>query len=97
MINQTLLYCGAALPLFWGVAHLFPTRQVIAGFGSISEDNKRILTMEWIIEGVGIFGMVSMDPFHFSIDGVADMRGTGGLYFDGHHGTGRMQNDILGG
>ncbi|MBW2142343.1 MAG: hypothetical protein JRG97_14970 [Deltaproteobacteria bacterium] len=54
MINQILLYLGAALPIFWGIAHLFPTRSVVAGFGEISLDNKRIITMEWIIEGVAL-------------------------------------------
>ena len=38
--------------IFWGVAHLFPTASVIRGFGPITQDNKRILAMEWIIEGV---------------------------------------------
>ncbi|UCE46906.1 MAG: hypothetical protein JSW47_15005 [Phycisphaerales bacterium] len=52
MINQVLLYMGSALLLFWGVAHLFPTKSVVKGFGGISLDNKRIITMEWIIEGV---------------------------------------------
>jgi hypothetical protein len=52
MINQILLYAGAAFVAFWGIAHLFPTRNVVAGFGDISEDNKNIITMEWIIEGV---------------------------------------------
>jgi hypothetical protein len=54
MINLVLLYSGSALPLFWGIAHLFPTRSVVSGFGDISIDNKRIITMEWIIEGVAL-------------------------------------------
>jgi hypothetical protein len=54
MFNKGLLYLGAALPLFWGIAHIFPTRSVVRGFGDISLDNKRIITMEWIIEGVSL-------------------------------------------
>ena len=55
MINLVLLYAGAALPLIWGVAHLFPTKNVVAGFGDISLDNKRIITMEWINEAAALF------------------------------------------
>jgi hypothetical protein len=54
MLNKTLLFTGALFLLFWGVAHLFPTKNVVDGFGSISLDNKRIITMEWIIEGVAL-------------------------------------------
>ena len=54
MVNQILLYLGAFLPLFWGVAHLFPTQSVVSGFGAISLDNRRIITMEWITEGVAL-------------------------------------------
>lgn len=49
-MNQILLYIAAGLLGFWGVAHLFPTRNVVKGFGEISIDNKRILTMEWVNE-----------------------------------------------
>jgi hypothetical protein len=52
MINTLLLSIGAALSLGWGIAHLFPTRNVVKGFGDLSADNKNILTMEWVIEGV---------------------------------------------
>jgi hypothetical protein len=52
MTNQILLYTGAVLPFLWGIAHLFPTRSVVRGFGDISLDNKRIIAMEWILEGV---------------------------------------------
>jgi len=36
------------LPLVWGIAHLFPTKSVVEGFGEISDDNKKIVTMEWL-------------------------------------------------
>lgn len=55
MANQVFLYLGAALPIFWGIAHLFPTKSVVESFGDISLDNKRIITMEWIVEGVSLF------------------------------------------
>jgi hypothetical protein len=54
MINQILLYAGSLFPFAWGVAHLFPTKNVVRGFGDISLDNQRIITMEWIIEGVAL-------------------------------------------
>ena len=54
MINQVLAYIGAAFVTLWGIAHLFPTRGVVAGFGDISTDNRYIITMEWIVEGVAL-------------------------------------------
>ena len=52
MFGQVLIYLGAVLTCVWGVAHLFPTRSVVKDFGEISSDNKNIITMEWINEGV---------------------------------------------
>lgn len=54
MIEQILLYAGGFLPTAWGIAHLFPTKSVVNGFGAISADSRRIITMEWIIEGVAL-------------------------------------------
>jgi len=54
MINQVLLYLGSLFLFLWGTAHLFPTKSVVEGFGNISLDNKRIITMEWIIEGLAL-------------------------------------------
>ena len=47
-----LTIIGSALIIMWGTAHLFPTKNVVKGFGNISEDNKNIVRMEWINEGV---------------------------------------------
>ncbi len=46
-----LLYVAAVLTVAWGVSHLFPTKNVVKGFGNISLDNQRVITMEWINEG----------------------------------------------
>jgi len=53
-MQSTFLYSGAVLTAIWGIAHLFPTKDVVTGFGDISEDNRHIITMEWIIEGVSL-------------------------------------------
>lgn len=53
-MSAIILYIAAALPIIWGISHLLPTKNVVAGFGDISEDNRNIITMEWIIEGVSL-------------------------------------------
>jgi len=53
-MNQIVVYAGAGLTVMWGIAHLFPTQSVVKGFGEISVDNRRIITMEWIVEGVAL-------------------------------------------
>jgi hypothetical protein len=52
MISDILLYVGAGVITLWGIAHIIPTKSVVSGFGQISQDNKRIITMEWIAEGL---------------------------------------------
>ena len=68
MFNQVLLYSGSAFISFWGVAHLFPTRSVVSGFGEIAVDNKRIITMEWIIEGITLIFIGSINAIVTVID-----------------------------
>jgi uncharacterized membrane protein YadS len=53
-MDLILLYLGSGLTVIWGVAHLFPTKAVVQGFGEISIDNQRIITMEWITEGFAL-------------------------------------------
>lgn len=54
MANIILVLIGAILTMVWGITHLFPTKNVVRDFGEISEDNKNIITMEWIIEGMSL-------------------------------------------
>lgn len=69
MLNQILFCVGGTITIGWGIAHLFPTNSVVKGFGEISIDNKHIITMEWIIEGVAlifigviVFGVTMIEP-----------------------------------
>lgn len=52
MLNNILIYIGSIIIIIWGIAHLIPTKTVIAGYGNISRDNKLILIMEWVAEGL---------------------------------------------
>lgn len=54
MSGVVLAYLGAFSVALWGAVHLVPTRGVIASFGDISPDNKRVVAMEWITEGVSL-------------------------------------------
>jgi hypothetical protein len=51
-MNDALIYTGAGIIILWGIAHLIPTKNIVKGFGGISGDNKKILTMELISEGL---------------------------------------------
>ncbi len=52
MFNTVLLYLGSGIITLWGIAHLIPTMSIVRGFGVISVDNRFIVIMEWIIEGL---------------------------------------------
>lgn len=53
------IYVASTLTCLWGVAHLCATRGVVNGFGDITADNRRIITMEWIVEGVALISTAS--------------------------------------
>ena len=50
-MRKNLILFGGLLIIIWGISHLFPTASVVKGFGTISTDNVRIISMEWINEG----------------------------------------------
>jgi hypothetical protein len=73
-MNEPLLYTGGALTIVWGISHLVPTRQVVRGFGTITRDNRLILTMEWIAEAILLIftgALVTFTTARFGTDGAA--------------------------
>ena len=52
-----LVYIAAALMGAWGIAHVSATRGAVAWFGELTPDNRRIITMEWIVEGVALLSI----------------------------------------
>ena len=59
VMQSASLYLAAALTAIWGVSHLFATKGVVAGFGDITADNRRIIAMEWIVEGVALVSIAA--------------------------------------
>lgn len=49
---DALVYVAGAVLIAWGTSHIAATRPVVESFGTIGVDNRRILTMEWVAEGI---------------------------------------------
>jgi hypothetical protein len=67
-VKPLLLYLAAALTGVWGIAHLFATRGVVKGFGDLSADNRRIITMEWMVEGVALISTAAFVAAATAVD-----------------------------
>ncbi len=53
MIDSAMLFAGSAILIAWGIAHsTIPTKGIIRGFAPLTPDNRRILMMEWHMEGI---------------------------------------------
>lgn len=72
MTADIVLYIGSSAIILWGVAHVAPTRSVVGGFGPISGDNKRIITMEWIAEGLTLCFIGLLVLLITALDGSQD-------------------------
>jgi hypothetical protein len=68
---NALLYVASGLTGLWGVAHLFATRGAVTGFGELSADNRRIITMEWIVEGVALVSLAALVLAVTAVDAAA--------------------------
>ena len=51
-MDKILIYISSIIITIWGIAHIIPTKNIVQGFGEITKDNKLIITMEWISEGI---------------------------------------------
>jgi hypothetical protein len=59
-VSAVLAYVAAVVVAAWGVAHAVPTRQVVAGFGPVSADNRRVIVQEWLAEAFTMWGIAAM-------------------------------------
>ena len=59
-MSTLLAYAAAAVVGAWGVAHAVPVRKVVAGFGKIGADNRRILVQEWLAEAFTMWGTAAI-------------------------------------
>lgn len=77
---MTAILLGAAIIVFWGIGHLAATRSVIGGFGQLSDDNRRILTMEWVAEGITLCSLGILAVLVVLSDGLGSDTGRTTLY-----------------
>lgn len=70
-MSEILLYVASAVTALWGITHLFATRGVVAGFSDLTPDNRRIITMEWIVEGIALIATATFVAVATAIDPAA--------------------------
>ncbi len=51
-MSGILIAAGGAIALVWGIAHIVPVKAVVRSFEPLGADQRRILTMEWVAEGL---------------------------------------------
>jgi hypothetical protein len=49
---------GSLVLVVWGVAHIVPVRRITRGFGSLSPENRRIVSSTWIAEALIFVGAI---------------------------------------
>lgn len=62
MTSVWMVWAASLIVILWGVAHIVPTRAVVRSFGPIAADSTRIITMEWVAEGLALtfVGMLTL-------------------------------------
>jgi hypothetical protein len=66
MVQEPFFLVSSVILIIWGVMHMGTVRSILAGFGEVSPQNKRIFVMEWIGGGLilvflgGIIALVTL-------------------------------------
>ena len=63
MTQLVFLYLGAGLTLIWGVAHLFPTKSVVEGFGEIT-------ALSMVIEEIAVGDKVNVRIYNNPVEHI---------------------------
>ncbi len=53
-MSGILIGAGGAIALVWGIAHIVPVRGVVRSFEPLGTDQRHILLMEWVVEGLAL-------------------------------------------
>lgn len=69
-MNETVIYVGSAMIILWGIGHLAASKSVVSGFSSVSADNFRVITMEWIAEGMALCFVGTVAALATFVDGA---------------------------
>jgi hypothetical protein len=59
-MRDALAYLAAAILAIWGVIHVAPTRQVVSSMEPSTNDNRLVITQEWAVETVAMWGLATL-------------------------------------
>jgi hypothetical protein len=59
-MRDALAYLAAVILAAWGVIHVAPTRQVVTSMEPTTNDTRLVITQEWIVEAVAMWGIATL-------------------------------------
>jgi hypothetical protein len=74
-MSDVFVFIGSVIIFVWGVGHVIPTRSIVAGFGELAPDNRRILVMEWVAEGLTLCFLGVLAALVVGVGGLAHPAG----------------------
>ena len=51
-MSALLAWLAGIVVAGWGVMHIMPSKKVVAGYEPLTDENRWILLMEWVAEGI---------------------------------------------
>ena len=62
-MRDALAYLAAVILAAWGVIHVAPTRQVVTSMEPSTHDTRLVITQEWIVEALAMWGLAALVIF----------------------------------
>jgi hypothetical protein len=59
-MRDALAYLAAGILAAWGVIHVVPTRQVVTSMEPSTSDSRLVITQEWIVEALAMWGLATL-------------------------------------
>jgi hypothetical protein len=59
-MRDLLAYLAAAILAAWAVIHVVPTRQVVRSIEPSTNDSRLVITQEWIVEALAMWGLATL-------------------------------------
>jgi hypothetical protein len=59
-MREALAYLAGVILAGWGLVHVIPIRQVIRSLQPATNDSRLVITQEWVVEALAMWGLAAL-------------------------------------